>query len=244
MCYFALKHFPLCVNPIRQGGCDKNSWHPDHVYADGCSNSLNYPKAWVGAVGLFHATSEECCEYFRPNEECIIYDACEDGDEVAGPTTASVEICMSDQWHPDMTTKDGCSNSLDYPQEWEGNSMYIYKTPQECCDVFFKDKECIIHKPCKTGSETETTSCKNNKWHPDTFRGDGCSNSADYPDEWNEDSMKPFYLLDTSNECCSTFFLKEDGCTVYHDCENQPTTYIAPPATVSLCVCLLTLARF
>lgn len=155
------------------------------------------------------------------------------------PIPAPGGTCTSNEWHPDMTTRDGCSNSLDYPEDWEGNSMYLYKTPQECCDMFFKNKECIIHKMCVTGSETssetETASCNDNKWHPDITRRDGCSNSADYPVAWDKGSLTSHYLFDTSDECCSTFFAKEDKCNVYHDCESQSSSYVLSPATVSLC---------
>jgi hypothetical protein len=99
----------------QESSCD-NKWHPEYNNADGCSNSLSYPKEWLDVTGLFFDTKEDCCKWFKDGEPCKIYDECQtDGSPVELPTSTA-SACTSSEYHPDMVNKDGCSNSIgDYP---------------------------------------------------------------------------------------------------------------------------------
>ena len=161
-------------------------WHPETENADGCSNSPTYPPEWEGVKGLFHLDFQTCCDFFLPDEDCKKYDHCEDNgaaETTTTTTTSSVatisQQCKSNQWHPDMTNKDGCSNGVDdFPQEWltSGPQKYFFDSAQECCDFFFavSDDSCNVYKICEEAPADMTTtstataeSCVDNKWHPD-----------------------------------------------------------------------------
>lgn len=59
--------------------------------------------------------------------------------------------CTSNEWHPDIINQDGCSNSLDFPEEWRGIPRYFYSNSKECCDFFFPKGGCTVHQVCEDG---------------------------------------------------------------------------------------------
>lgn len=59
--------------------------------------------------------------------------------------------CTSNEWHPDIINQDGCSNSLDFPEEWRGIPRYFYSNSKECCDFFFPKGRCTVHQVCEDG---------------------------------------------------------------------------------------------
>ena len=57
--------------------------------------------------------------------------------------------CESSLWHAEIRNKDGCSNGLDdFPIEWVGEPYYFFSTTQECCNLYFPDRECKIYTIC------------------------------------------------------------------------------------------------
>ena len=133
-------------------------------------------------------------------------------------TTTSDEAKCG-KWHPNMKTKDGCSNSMDYPADWKDRPEYFFDTAKACCDMFFVGGDkCKVHDECEGGSPKVTTisivDCDTVQWHPDMLNQDGCSNSLDYPEGWNE-----FYFFDTPEECCNNFFGNHGKpCKTYDSC--------------------------
>jgi hypothetical protein len=187
--------------PFARQGCKSNAWHPDHTNSNGCSNSLDYPPEWAGVPGMFSPTSQACCDFFKAGQagqECRIYQVCEEEpatttSSTTKATTYQAEDCESNQWHPDIVNRDGCTNSLYFPEEWIGNPNFFTATPEECCNFFFSDnvEACIIREDCTVGPpssstvgapETTTTSTAQatdcNKWFPDIINKDGCTNSV------------------------------------------------------------------
>jgi hypothetical protein len=112
---------------------------------------LFYPPEWEGLGSLFFDDVQSCCEFFRPGEDCKVYDICSDEDE----TVLEAPKCTSNAYHPDIENKDGCSNSIDgYPPEWdEQREMYFYDSALECCSFFFaaNPSECKVYKVCDEG---------------------------------------------------------------------------------------------
>ena len=64
--------------------------------------------------------------------------------------TTSTELnCISSKWHPEPVNSDGCTNSLEYPVEWEGISSLFFDTVNECCEYFRGDEHCEVYRACK-----------------------------------------------------------------------------------------------
>eukprot|EP00804_Cyclotella_cryptica_P030974 CCRYP_013565-RA/>CCRYP_013565-RA protein AED:0.06 eAED:0.06 QI:240/1/1/1/0.7/0.54/11/1844/717 len=149
--------------------CEGNLWHPDPYEYNGCSNSLDFPQEWKGVDVLFYSSSKDCCDFFVSGKDCNIYDVCKFEAPSSKPTLSNESpvitpavSCTSDQWHPDMINQDGCSNSLDFPEEWRGLSIYFYSSSKECCDFFFPKDSCVVYQVCEDGplslSSTEPSS--------------------------------------------------------------------------------------
>ncbi|KAL3788581.1 hypothetical protein HJC23_005240 [Cyclotella cryptica] len=134
------------------------------------------------------------------------------------PTGKSLS-CSTNQWHPDVTHKDGCSNSLDFPEEWIGKPMYFFNNSQDCCEFFLRDKSCKVYNICENGTlstslSTPTQSplpkeirstCDSKFWHPSEDYS-SCTNSLSYPESWDSPKLSTVYLHETAEHCCSAFF--------------------------------------
>jgi hypothetical protein len=55
-----------------------------------------------------------------------------------------------------MDTRDGCSNSLDFPEDWIGIPEFFTATSKECCDFFFEDK-CNVYEVCDDAVSTKVS---------------------------------------------------------------------------------------
>jgi hypothetical protein len=170
--------------------CISNTWYPDMINKDGCSNSLDVDESLRGNPHFSFSSSEECCNTILRYKECKIYQVCEEGDSTTTSTTPQVLSCKSSKWHPDLIHADGCSNSIDnIGEDWD--SKFFLNSPEACCAQFFSDGECVVHKDCddqaETGAELAEPPCQSTKWHPDMIYRNGCSNSLDnVPEEWDE----------------------------------------------------------
>jgi hypothetical protein len=152
--------------------CSSNKWHPDDKNKDGCTNSPDFPQEWLRNPSMFfYEAVNECCDFFF--SDCTIYDICEEEEfaltsstpKPSSPPTrkpqstsaSSTPASSSCLWHPDIANKDGCSNSLDYPDDWKWQPLYFYKTSKECCDMFFSKKECKVYDECVEQPTPEPT---------------------------------------------------------------------------------------
>eukprot|EP00956_Cyclotella_meneghiniana_P016678 scaffold26497_cov61-Cyclotella_meneghiniana.AAC.2 len=205
-------------SPTNDGGGDEacsSKWHPDEDFK-GCTNSPSgtYPTSWDGtelASKYMHDTYASCCDAFFNSRECVKTDLCNDE-------------CSASKWHPSRDFKT-CSNSNDYPFEWEtvptNKARYIHDTYEECCS-----SASFAGKPCPKEDICNPTTCDDQFWHPDTMFKK-CTNSVDFPSEWTTDT----YLYGDYEACCSSNFPgracpKEDVCNPT-TCEDQlwhPTT--------------------
>eukprot|EP00956_Cyclotella_meneghiniana_P003035 scaffold3735_cov82-Cyclotella_meneghiniana.AAC.10 len=208
--------------------CEDNSWHPEHIRSDGCSNSLDYPVEWESVDSVWFDNAEDCCKYFRPDGDCKVYNVCEEDKPPA--------IGCGLGWFPDIVNMDGCSNGKDYPPEWANQPHYFSSTSEECCGKYFKGKDCKARNNCDEGapapsSSVTTSKCVSNQmgWFPDPTNQDGCSNSEDYPSDWDH---KPEYFFNSPEECCGMFFKGRD-CKVYDNCEEEVSTLTPPPSSQS-----------
>jgi hypothetical protein len=189
-----------------------------------------------------HDTSSGCCDHFfgrdaaqcTPKDICVT-DATTVSSEITDPsatttksseTTGDVELtCKSSYWHPHLNG-DGCSNSLDYPPEWDEVPGMLLSTSQACCDFFLKERACNIYQVCEeveiVPDETIKTdfTCVSNVWHPDMVNMDGCSNSLDFPQMLSVPGSK--YVFENSLDCCAAFFNDVTACNIYQICEDGP----------------------
>jgi hypothetical protein len=219
------------LNTTTELTCTSSNWHPEPVNSDGCTNSLEYPTEWEGVSSLFFDTVEECCEYFRGDEHCEVYRVCKEEPQPKINETALT--CTSFTWYPDMINKDGCTNSLNVSKELLEQPHLAFGSSQECCQTLLKDKPCKVYHACEEGTSTSTPStsptilifsCTNNKWHPDMVNRDGCSNSLDWPDTWDDK-----YFFPNSTSCCDFFFPGGDkDCSVYQVCEDRASNSTVP----------------
>jgi len=148
------------------------------------------------------------------------------------------------QWHMDIQHDDGCTNDMNYPNEWiaskEVSQLMFHDTAQRCCDKFYAGRECVIYDDgggCQleaaatspeSGLATEavaeslvgTSSCV---WHPSQTSMGSCIYSNKYPTPWNDPNWKHMYLFDTHEECCLAAH-SVLGCMREMDCETPKPT--------------------
>lgn len=166
--------------------CISNTWYPDMINKDGCSNTLDVDEGLRGNPFFAFSSSEECCNSVLRDRECKIYQVCKEGDPTT-TTAPQVSSCQSSKWHPDVIHADGCSNSIDnIVPEWD--SKFFLNSPEACCAQFFPHGDCVVHKDCDDQAETaEKPPCQSTKWHPDMIHKNGCSNGLDnVSEDWDE----------------------------------------------------------
>merc|ERR1712194_1005632 len=165
-----------------QGGgssndCSELKWHMSIQTGDvkTCSNSEDFPTAWLDNAPIFlHATSEVCCQKtFGGDPSCRVDDrfaelnqvAQEEADraaaeeatedhQVGGKTQGggSSNDCSALKWH--MSTRMGdvksCSNSEDFPTAWLDNAtIFLHATGEVCCQKMFGgDPSCRVDDRC------------------------------------------------------------------------------------------------
>ena len=248
---------------------------------------MGYPDVWdnpaISKTYLFE-TSDGCCnKFFDGNfDTCSPVDVCAGGDasttvapqtteviETTSTETTAVETSNSGEdgekklcsnlWFPDPVYEDGCTNSVDVPEEWTGNEKVFYGTWSECCEAFFfkADLECVVRDSCEEEGEvivatpapesnqttiasssteppaitdppetstappdvvTTELNCTSFRWHPDNINMDGCSNSLEYPPEWE---AKSDLFFASAEECCDSSFFMGQSCQVYKECEEE-----------------------
>lgn len=127
--------------------------------------------------------------------------------------------CEYNVWHPEPNNSDGCSNSPEYPPEWESITVLFHPTFKECCDYFRGDENCVEYNVCVDASAITSDNVKCGQWHPDMNNKDGCSNSMDYPPDWEGHSE---YFFETAKECCDMFGTAGDQCKARDVCAGGP----------------------
>lgn len=154
--------------------CERRRWHIDIENADkpGCSNSWKVPSSWSSdphvESKMFYETSDECCYQHFENGECNISDFCE-CQEKAEDGTCALEIQQlattdddqcddNPKWHLDWDTKEGCTNSPRFPDEWKNDPVVaqhmLFDTPDGCCEKFVKrGNPCSMRDVCKKSRE-------------------------------------------------------------------------------------------
>ena len=160
--------------------------------------------------------------------------------------------CTSSNWHPEPVNSDGCTNSLEYPTEWEGVSSLFFDTVEECCEYFRGNEHCEVYRACKEEPQPKInqTVCS---YLFDSFsavteskiltllfenlyqQALTCISFTWYPDMINKDGCtnslnvskelleQPHLAFDSSQECCETL-LRDKPCRVYHACEEGTST--------------------
>ena len=75
----------------------------------------------------------------------------QDGDTAATAVGSFETPCQDLKFHPEEVSGTGCTNSLDYPQEWNDPaalSYIFFDTAAACCDTYYANNECIITDVC------------------------------------------------------------------------------------------------
>ena len=158
------------ANTFIRGGmtpCESRRWHIDiEIDTPGCSNSWKVPSSWTSSPHIesrmFYASADECCTELFEDGECNINDFCEckskSQDGVCAleldQTVTVADHCNGEpKWHFNMDTKTGCTNSANYPEQWNNPQMaqdMFYDTPAGCCEKFLKrGVTCPVHDVCE-----------------------------------------------------------------------------------------------
>ena len=211
--------------------CEDNPWHPDGTFSK-CTNSGDYPTDWdispAARKQYLHDSYDECCNANFSSGKCPKEDVC------------NPPSCEDNPWHPDgKFTK--CTNSGDYPTDWDisptAREQFLHESYDECCNANFSSGNCPKEDVCNPGvNEEESTDCSKRIWHPDGMFSK-CSNSGDYPTDWDMSPVaREKYLHDSYGECCVANFPngncpKEDVCDP-PSCEDNPWH---PDGTFSKC---------
>jgi len=247
--------------------CESHArYHPDIRNKDGCTNSLDYPESWNSARGnLFFATDVQCCEevYFPLGYDCNVRNVCavvsdDDGSSALTVTAEKYASCKDWPWHPrtdiDPVTgfaNDGCSNSEEFPDRWNGDESMLFDSAQDCCEAHYLlyGLECNVLNACDTSDAHDDTSssssCNSTKWHP-TMGGSGagsdasCSNDWNFPSQWNSPGLSAYMMFDDFSDCCEKHFpdvapscRKDDICVEGGGALASTSTVTASP-TVSV----------
>jgi len=242
-------------------------YHPDNVHKDGCSNSLDFPDSWnedENQGTLFFPTAIECCEnvYIERGLDCNIRNVCA-VITTKQPTPRPTSPCQDRPWHPDTDPQVdadmiGCSNSAYFPQHWiDDADVMLFDTAEECCDSHYTAHglECNVHDTCPTEEESSSSSpgnyvgdnthhsyCDSTRWHP-SVGGEGtgvvsaCSNSQNYPHQWNNPGLSSYMFFDDFLDCCQRHFPDEfPACRMDDVCAeltSSPTKTSLPSETTT-----------
>lgn len=125
---------------------------------EACSNSLDFPIAWLYEDGNYlHSTSEECClEHFNERKDCVVEEVCTyrlaEGEEIDSIEHDDSTCRSSIPWHPSSLV-DKCSNGLDFPHKWiydEGYDHFLQGSAADCCSEYFFSRgiDCIVEDVC------------------------------------------------------------------------------------------------
>ena len=234
---------------IIQESCTEShelGYHPDQVNKDGCTNSNDVPDSWTAledTSSLFFASALECCTslYFDKGYDCTVRNVCADvvtealssgssmpAQEVSGTQDEAVMACCNERkWHPDTNPTDGCSNSMDYPEEWNDDNvslMMLFDTAELCCAQY--GLECNVDDTCSNTEDTSPSSaeCISAKWHPAIGDDEACSNSPDYPPSWDAPEMASYILLDSFEECCERHLPDVSDCRKDDVCASSSSS--------------------
>mmetsp|Transcript_12721 Transcript_12721/g.31053 ORF Transcript_12721/g.31053 Transcript_12721/m.31053 type:complete len:222 (+) Transcript_12721:102-767(+) len=154
--------------------------------------------------------------------------------------------CHLRRWHIDIENiemKPGCSNSWKVPSSWSSTphveSRMFYESSEECCAELFEDGECNLSDFCECGGGGTGTRTQNDgfcglegqgantvadhcdgspRWHFNMDTKEGCTNSANFPEQWNYPSMARDMLFDTHSACCEKFINRGEPCPVQDVC--------------------------
>ncbi|KAL7469817.1 hypothetical protein ACHAXS_010066 [Conticribra weissflogii] len=147
-------------------------------------------------------------------------------------TTSKLEYC--DNWHP-KSDYSGCTNNPNYPSLWDDPSVkhiYHFNSHLECCEGFFNtddESSCTKLDMCKNPPP-----CEERKWHP-TSNLSACSNSLDYPADWDHPHVSGGFLFSDPMECCNKFFKNVANCVMEDDCAEVTYDVWHPTTDYKLC---------
>lgn len=184
--------------------CDSAKWHISADFSH-CNNDPAYPASWNDpdlAPIYLKESLVDCCEQFFGDTNCSSIDVCgqitttgkidtevsltssTELSHVATESTITTSTesphelynCQSSKYHPEPNHSKGCSNSLDYPPEWEGLEGLFFDSAEECCRFFRPDQSCKVDKICEEISSVNSSAqeppekpkdCVSNAWYPD-----------------------------------------------------------------------------
>lgn len=152
--------------------------------------------------------------------------------------------------------------------------FYLHKSLSSCCEAFFESwgTACVYEDICTPlvetteptkGSVHQSTTvvpstpkpfdpskpnpimCNSAPWHPSEDLTT-CTNSVEYPQNWNSPSLSSSYLLKTAESCCQMFFFSwGKSCVINDICtetaedpyaqSSKPTTSPTQPHLPALC---------
>ena len=100
------------------------------------------------------------------------------------------------------------TNSDDYPMIWKEIPMgsnipqYISSTGQECCQKFY-ERQGVPVGTCRIEDVCNPPEIIPGLWHSSKYNPTTCTNSGDYPVSWNDETLRPYHLFETSAKCCA-----------------------------------------
>jgi len=114
--------------------CYLRKWHYN---GEGCTNAATYPSLWdtvaeFGAMFLFDS-AEDCCRQNGHNSRCPVVDYC-------------LATKCAGLYHPTSVDESTCVNDNDHA--FGKNPGFIFVSPENCCEKFFKDELCLMKNVC------------------------------------------------------------------------------------------------
>ena len=188
---------------------------------------------------MFYATSQECCQTYFQTSNCPTYArTCstnvltsslldeqphQDDNNTGDDTNNNKGECITPGWHPDSQHQNGCTNSNNYPIQW--NSMtqrhkLFFTTYEECCSSSYflgGSIECVKYYNAGCTVDVNLPTCDSNVWHYYNNNGEeGCINTP---------VGGGIELFNTARECCDKLLSSNGGqqCSVMDGCTNDIT---------------------
>ena len=234
------------------------SWHVNMKTNDGCTDDNKISDSWLHPemkFKMFYLSAKECCDHFFPDRPCKIVET-----DCSTLKKEAQDCPGTHGWHIDRGGDKSCTNSDDVPQIWlddeDLKAKMLHPTSKGCCDHFFPNEKCKTNNVADcSGSEggpdgegsvvtvLDNEGCEGARgWHVNTATNDGCSDSNQYPQSWEDENLAVQFFKSSWAECCDEFFAGRE-CKVYDNGCNgiisgggdAPPGPVPPPSGSSRC---------
>ena len=212
-------------------------WHIGTQDHNVCSNSGEYPSGWDNirdpeVRGLYFFPTAEACCHVTYGDICDVVDVCptSSGSTVEDTSEANIASSGGCYWHRDIGDRlNTCTKSSEYPELWNRDDLrddYLFATSEECCDALYIG-DCNVVDECTSGSTegknpkaSRNSTSSDCEWHINVVEHQVCTNSPEYPIEWDTSDNGDEYLFATAEECCETRFPGLE-CIVVDECTPE-----------------------